>query len=106
MGRGGRGVRLNLNLGCMVKDTHSPVLFVAREDTGNRVPMPPSMHRYAGRTTCHVNRAATSPTEIPLAALGPGVRSLTALTGAHPVVGDGRVVLPGDGPAAFVAAVD
>ena len=54
----------------------------------------------------HLTRAATSPTAIPLAALGSGVRGVTAVAGAEPVVEGRLVVLPGDGPAALAAVVD
>jgi alpha-glucosidase len=53
----------------------------------------------------HVTRAATSPTEIPLAVLGPDVRGCTAVAGAEPVIRGDVLVLPGDGPAALAAVV-
>jgi hypothetical protein len=53
----------------------------------------------------HLTRAATSPTEIPLAALGSGVRGFTSVAGSEPTVRDARLVLPGDGPTALAAIV-
>lgn len=54
----------------------------------------------------HLTRAATTPSSVPLAALGPGVRGFVPLVGAAPVVDGGRLVLPGDGPAALVSVVE
>ncbi len=53
----------------------------------------------------HLTRTSTSPTEIPLAALGPGVHRLTAIAGVESTLEGDRVVLPGDGPAALAAVV-
>ena len=53
----------------------------------------------------HLTRAACEPTRLPLAAFGPGVRGFEAIQGAAPVVSEGAVVLPGDGPAALAAVV-
>ena len=52
----------------------------------------------------HVNRSATGPTALPLAPLGADVRGVTWLVGDGKVA-DGTLELPGDGPAAYVAAL-
>ena len=52
----------------------------------------------------HVNRSATGPTALPLASLGADVREVTWLVGEGKVA-DGKLELPGDGPAAYVAVV-
>ncbi len=51
----------------------------------------------------HLTRAETAPTEIPLAALGSGIWALTPIAGARPMIKNGLLVLPGDGPAALAA---
>jgi len=53
----------------------------------------------------HLTRAPTSPTRVPLGALGPDVRGVTSLVGEWPVVEGDHLVLPGAGPAALAVVV-
>ena len=53
----------------------------------------------------HLTRAPTSPTRVPLRALGPDVRGVSSIVGEWPVVEDDHLVLPGAGPAALAVVV-
>jgi alpha-glucosidase len=53
----------------------------------------------------HLTRAPTSPTRVPLGALGPDVRGVTSIVGEWPVVEGDHLVLPGAGPAALAVVV-
>ncbi len=53
----------------------------------------------------HVTRATAEPVTLPAAALGPRLRDPVAVAGAPPLLADGRLTLPGDGPAAYVSLV-
>ena len=52
----------------------------------------------------HVNRSATGPTALPMVSFGADVREVTWLAGEGEVA-DGKLKLPGDGPAAYVAVL-
>jgi alpha-glucosidase len=53
----------------------------------------------------HLTRATTSPTRLPLRALGPDVHQVTPLHGAAPTVDGDSLVLAGQGPGALAAVV-
>jgi alpha-glucosidase len=53
----------------------------------------------------HVTRAPAEPVTLPVASLGARVRDAVAVAGAPPLLADGRLTLPGDGPAAYVSLV-
>ena len=48
----------------------------------------------------HVTRTTAAPVKLPAAALGARVLDPVAVAGAPPLLADGRLTLPGDGPAA------